>query len=141
MAAGLAAESVANGSLRLTSIAFFAFILLLTAVRYFASLCLNRILRISAVVSNHNGTEDDGPSTKEAPAELWFPKRRIRFLLFICVAVVLIYLIGELTPDWTPTLLGVTTMLVLYFAQTKPDFQPFRWWALMILPLAALTST
>lgn len=122
----LAAESIANGSLLLTTIALFAFILLVTAVRYFASVCLNRIL--------HN-------SAKEASAELWFPKRKIRFLLLMCVAVVLLYLISEVTPDWASTLLGVTTMLVLYFAQTKPDFQPFRWWALVILPLAALTSS
>jgi sugar phosphate permease len=61
-------------------------------------------------------------------------------VLLLAIAAVLIYLLGEVTIDWIPIFFGLSTMLILYFAQSKPDFQPFRWWALAILPLAAFIS-
>ena len=78
---------------------------------------------------------------RETTTEFWFPRKKIRFVLLLCVAVVLIYLVGEVTRAWGSTLLALTTLLTLNFAQTKPEFQPFPWWALIILPLAAATSS
>lgn len=136
----LAARSLVNGSLLLTAIDLCAFILLLTAVRYCASRCLNHLVSASAVVFKHHGIENGDASAREALADPGFPNEKMRFLLFLCVAVVLIQLMSEVTRAWASALLGVLAMLVLHFAQTKPDFQPFRWWALMILPLAPLSS-
>jgi len=135
----LAAEYFADTSLPLTAASLCSFLLLFTAIRYFASLRLKQILSTSPLLSANEAAQP--PPEKQVMTDVWLPERKLRFVLLLCLAAVLIYLVGEVTSDWSPTLLGFLSMLVLYFAQAKPDFQPFPSWALMILPLAALVSS
>ena len=135
----LTAEAFSDGSLLWTTASLCGFAFLLTSVRYFASLRLKQIRRAPAIAP---GARDSKPVSQDgAPSEPWFPKRRVRFVLLLSLAAVLIYFMGEVKLEWYAALLGLLTMLALHFAQTEPDFQPFRWWTLVILPLAGVIDT
>ena len=137
----LTAACFSEDSLLLTVVSLCGFVLLLTGMRYFASRRLKQVLSTSFSLP-----ADQRPGKAHTPraptmTEFWLPRTKISFALLLCLAVLFIYLIGEVTIEWGASLLGAAAMLVLYFAQAKPDFRPFRWRALMILPLAALTSS
>lgn len=137
----LAAEFFSHESLLLTAASLCSFLLLFTAVRYFASLRLKQILSASAMLPADKAAQLGRAPERESMNDVWLPKRKLRSALLLCVAAVLIYLVGKVTMSWSSVFLALITMLVLYFAQAKPDFHPFPWWALLVLPLTTLASS
>jgi hypothetical protein len=134
----LFADTLAGRSHIAKNIVLSGFIILVTVIRYLALYVLQRIQTRSVPFLSGN---EQGVSKQRESAlskEPWFPQDKMRFLLCLCAAAVLLYFASEITSRWAAGILSLPTLIVLHFSQHRPAFHPFRWWTLLALPISGL---